>query len=112
MMPDKSKKPLGAKVYRLLCADGSVRESDQPGTLGGSSELRIYGKLDCTSAVRALSKGYAKHRVFFVDEAAAIAAGYRPCGICMRDRYKQWKKGGVPSTNDYPWSTPPESIKK
>jgi hypothetical protein len=39
-------------------------------------------------------KGYAKHRVFFADETAAIAAGYRPCGICMRERYEHWKRGG------------------
>ncbi len=112
MMPDKSKKTLGPKVYRLLAADGTIQESDKPGALGGSSETRIYGQLDCTSAVRALPKGYAKQRVFFVDEAAAIAAGYRPCGICMRDRYKLWKKGGVPGAKDYPWTTPPESIKR
>ena len=109
-MPDGSKKKRPGKVYRLLAADGTTHESDQPGALGGSSEMRIYGTLDCTSAVRALSKGYAKQRVFFVDEAAAIAAGYRPCGICMRDRYKLWKKGGVPGAKDYPWTTPPESV--
>ena len=26
-----------------------------------------------------------------IDEETAIAAGYRPCGICMREAYKQWK---------------------
>ena len=28
---------------------------------------------------------------FFKDEATAIAAGYRPCGCCMREKYKRWK---------------------
>jgi hypothetical protein len=27
----------------------------------------------------------------FADEATAIAAGYRPCGNCMRDQYKAWR---------------------
>jgi methylphosphotriester-DNA--protein-cysteine methyltransferase len=31
------------------------------------------------------------HRVFFADEATAIAAGYRPCGACMRREYAAWK---------------------
>jgi methylphosphotriester-DNA--protein-cysteine methyltransferase len=31
------------------------------------------------------------HRVFFADEATAIAAGYRPCGACLRERYAEWK---------------------
>jgi ATP-dependent helicase/nuclease subunit B len=30
-------------------------------------------------------------RLFFADEATAIAAGYRPCGNCMRDQYKAWR---------------------
>ena len=74
------------KRYRLLGADGSVHESDQPGTLGGNRTGRIYGRLDCRSANDALARGYAKRRVFFADEDAAIAAGYRPCHTCMRDR--------------------------
>ncbi|MGO0060087.1 Ada metal-binding domain-containing protein [Brevibacillus fluminis] len=32
-----------------------------------------------------------KHRVFFADEQTAIAAGYRPCAICLPAAYKQWK---------------------
>ncbi|MGH8448818.1 hypothetical protein [Pseudomonas sp.] len=35
--------------------------------------------------------GYVKDRVFFLDEASAIAAGYRPCAICMPVEYRQWK---------------------
>ena len=48
--------------------------------------------LDCKSAKRWLAKGmYAEYRVFFKDEATAIAAGYRPCAICMPEEYKIWK---------------------
>jgi methylphosphotriester-DNA--protein-cysteine methyltransferase len=39
----------------------------------------------------AASNTYQKHRVFFAGEATAIAAGYRPCGNCMRDQYKAWR---------------------
>ena len=92
--------------YRLLYPDGVFRESVIPGTLGGNATLKIYGRLDCARAIASLSQGYARHRVFFADEAAAIAAGFRPCARCMYDRYLEWKAGpqGDPS---YPWTQYP-----
>ena len=30
------------------------------------------------------------HRVFFADEATTRAAGYRPCGTCMREEDGAW----------------------
>ena len=75
----------------LQGADGRPYSSETPGTLGGSSRLRIYGRLDCWSARNALGKGYEKIRVFFADEPTPIAAGYRPCGHCMREKYRAWK---------------------
>jgi methylphosphotriester-DNA--protein-cysteine methyltransferase len=95
--------PPAGKRYQLLAADGSTYESEQPGTLGGNRQARIYGRLDCGAALRALPSGYAAVRVFFADEAAAIAAGYRPCGNCMRESYRQWKEGGVAGSAEYPW---------
>jgi len=80
-------------VYTLIGADGRPCSSETPGTLGGNSRLRIYGRLDCRSANRWVGKGYEKIRVFFADEETAIAAGYRPCGTCMRDEYRAWKAG-------------------
>jgi methylphosphotriester-DNA--protein-cysteine methyltransferase len=77
--------------YRLLDANGDIVASDAPGLLGGNRRLKIYGRLDCPSALRALPRGYARRRVFFADEATAIAAGYRPCGVCMREEYRRWK---------------------
>ena len=72
--------------------NGNIYVSDQPGTLGGYKKRKIYGRLDCPSALRHIAKGeYVKHRVFFADEATAIKAGYRPCGICMKEAYKVWK---------------------
>ncbi len=80
------------KTYRLLERDGAVRHSTAPGTFGGNRRLKIYGRLECTSALRALPRGYAKHRVFFADRESAIKAGYRPCGVCLRAEYDTWKK--------------------
>lgn len=91
------------KKYRLLDMDGFYYESSVPGKLGGNSKLRIYGKLDCSSAISALPKGYSSHRVFFSNESEAIGAGYRPCANCMKDRYKIWKSGGALDSANYPW---------
>lgn len=67
-------------------------ESPVPGTLGGHRGTRIYGTLDCPGALRHIAKGgYVRNRVFFLDEATAIAAGFRPCFLCMRERYLEWK---------------------
>ena len=81
------------KTYKLICPDGKPYISDQPGTLGGHNKLKIYGRLDCPSAKRYIAKGqYVEHRVFFKDEADAKAAGYSPCGVCMKEAYKLWKE--------------------
>lgn len=80
------------KTYTLIGADGRPYASVTRGTLGGHRRRKGYGRLDCPSALRWIAKGhYVKHRVFFVDEAAAIAAGYRPCAVCMPERYLEWK---------------------
>jgi len=78
--------------YALLGADGRSYQSDAPGQWGGHRGSRIYGRLDCPSALRAIARGgYVRHRVFFADEATAIAAGYRPCARCSPDRYQTWQ---------------------
>jgi hypothetical protein len=84
------------KTYKLLSADGSTTISETPGTLGGNSKAGIYGRLDCTAANSALSKGYAQHRVFFANEQAAIQAGYRPwrvpgSGLAFCYSFTSWK---------------------
>ena len=82
------------KRYKLIGADGRPYDSAAPGTLGGHKASRIYGRLDCPSAMRAINQGgYTKHRVFFADEATAVAAGYRPCARCMPEQYRSWKTG-------------------
>ncbi len=80
------------KTYTLLGVDGKSYQSSTPGLLGGHKKLKIYGRLDCPSALRYLAKGqYVKNRVFFKDEKTAIAAGFRPCAKCMPKEYKLWK---------------------
>ena len=82
----------GKKEYKLLDINGYYF-SKIPGTLGGNKKLKIYGKLNCKSALNWISKGkYINNRVFFENEDKAIKAGYRPCGICMRKEYKVWKE--------------------
>lgn len=78
--------------FTLIGVDGRPYPSPLPGTLGGYRPGRIYGRFDCPSALRALARGgYRRHRVFFADEATAIAAGYRPCAVCLPEDYRRWK---------------------
>ena len=77
------------KLYKLMAPDGKLYESPTPGTFGGHRGQKGYGRMDCRSALLWIAKGYyVKHRVFFADETTAIAAGYRPCATCMKDRYR------------------------
>jgi len=79
-------------TWTLLDASGRPFASERPGTLGGHRRSRIYGRLDCPSARRAIARGdYVRHRVFFADERTAVAAGYRPCAVCLPERYAAWK---------------------
>lgn len=84
---------MSEETYTLLGPDRNPYESQRPGTMGGHRSARIYGRLDCPAARRALTKGgYVTNRVFFADEATAIAAGFRPCGSCLPERYQAWKR--------------------
>ena len=88
-----------SRLYKLINGRGKEYWSRTPGTFAGHRKLKIYGKLDCPSANRYLSKGQnAEHRVFFEDEEPALSAGYRPCAKCMRKKYLLWKEGN--KTND------------
>ena len=81
------------RTWRLLGADGRPYDSPAPGVLGGHRTSRIYGRMDCPSALRAIARGgYVAHRVFFASEADAVAAGYRPCAVCLPDRYAEWRR--------------------
>ena len=68
------------KNVRSLIAAGKIK-------FGGYKIQKIYGELSCSSGK--LMK--AENRVFFQTEKEALDAGYRPCGHCMPEKYKQWK---------------------
>jgi methylphosphotriester-DNA--protein-cysteine methyltransferase len=85
-----------AKRYVLLGADGKLQASAIRGAWGGHRRSRIYGRLDCPAALRAIARGgYTRHRVFFADEGAAIAAGYRPCRTCLPEKHAAWKAAHI-----------------
>ncbi|WP_418060015.1 alpha-ketoglutarate-dependent dioxygenase AlkB [Pimelobacter simplex] len=84
---------MATATYTLLGPDGRPYPSSLPGSWGGHRRSRIYGRLDCPTALLAIARGgYVAHRVFFADEDTAVAAGYRPCGACCPDRYLVWKQ--------------------
>jgi hypothetical protein len=86
-------------TWKIMGSDGTVRDSGRAGVLGGNRRARIYGRLDCPAALRALARGgYAATRVFFATEQDARAAGYRPCAVCMPGQYRRWKaRSATPS---------------
>lgn len=78
--------------YRLLDRDGQPYASPRKGRFGGHRRMKIYGRLDCRAALAAIARGgYVKQRVFFASAADAVAAGYRPCAVCLPDEYAKWK---------------------
>lgn len=56
--------------------------------LGGNRRLKLYGTLNCNSGKRMKRE----NRVFFRSEKEAIASGYRPCGHCLKLKFKEWKR--------------------
>lgn len=81
---------LGA--YTLVSGAGQPFLSNTPGTLGGNRASKIFGRLHCPAALRAIARGgYAQHRVFFVNATEAAKAGYRPCAVCLPVQYKAWR---------------------
>jgi hypothetical protein len=79
------------EVVRVRDVERAAVAGALPGTLGGHRRGRVYGRLDCPAARRAIDRGgYVEHRVFFADEATARAAGYRPCAVCLPEDYAAW----------------------
>ncbi len=108
---------MNPKVYHLTGPDGKVYDSYEKGLLGGydnhyhgdyydSKNRSVYGRLDCPAALRALEApthaSYELHRVFFRNEDDAIAAGFRPCGRCLPEKFAVWKAGKDPRTAPFP----------
>mgnify|MGYP002651903758 CR=1 FL=1 len=73
--PGSISAPVDWGSYELVVTgpDGRAHPSPTPGTYGGHRGGRVYGRLDCRSALRALADGgYVADRVFFADEAGYI----------------------------------------
>jgi len=80
-------------TWTLLGPDRKPFSSSRRGTLGGHRGSRIFGRLDCPAALRAIELGgYVRQRVFFLNRAHARAAGYRPCAACLPKEYAKWKR--------------------
>jgi Metal binding domain of Ada len=90
------------RTYTLVGADGKPYHSPTKGTMGGHRGTKIFGRLDCPSALRAIERGgYVLYRVFFADSTTATRAGYRPCAVCLPDAYRAWKDLAlVPGRNE------------
>jgi methylphosphotriester-DNA--protein-cysteine methyltransferase len=93
-----------ARTYRLLGPDRQPYQSATPGALGGYRPARIYGRLDCPAALRAIARGrYVRNRVFFAEEQTAIAAGYRPC-VVRYPACRSWSTRRWPQRFWCPWT--------
>ncbi|WP_420578663.1 Ada metal-binding domain-containing protein [Ekhidna sp.] len=81
--------PQADMIAHLSISDRMLYQAIKSGKIlwGGNKRLKIYGTLNCRSGKRI----HKQNRVFFVNEDEAITAGYRPCGHCMREKYKLWK---------------------
>jgi len=56
--------------------------------LAGNKKLKIFGALKCSSGKRMKRN----NRVFFSSQNEAIQLNFRPCGNCMKNAFKAWKK--------------------
>ena len=68
--------------------DSEVLKAVKSGLIryGGNREKKIYGTLTCKSVKRMKRQ----NRVFFENRKDAINNGYRPCGNCMKETYREW----------------------
>lgn len=54
-----------------------------------------------SAALRATARdAYVRQPVFFRNEATAIAAGWRPCTVCMPAQYAFWKAEQLKTKTD------------
>ena len=68
--------------------DSEVLKAVKSGLIryGGNRKQKIYGTLTCKSGKRMKRQ----NRVFFENRKDAINNGYRPCGHCMKETYREW----------------------
>ncbi len=75
--------------YTIIDNDLRKQIKEKAICFAGNNNLKIYGLLQCTTGKRLKRT----NRVFFVTETEAVENGFRPCGHCMKNRYKKWKHG-------------------
>ena len=73
-------------VRHIMINDSEMLKAIKSGLIryGGHRKQRIYGTLICQSGKRMKRQ----NRVFFKNRKDAINNGYRPCGNCMNESYK------------------------
>jgi hypothetical protein len=69
-----------SKNLQLLISSGQI-------FFAGNKRLKIYGLLNCNSGKRMKME----NRVFFSSAEQAEENGYRPCGHCLKENYKNWQ---------------------
>ncbi|TCD02129.1 metal-binding protein [Pedobacter frigidisoli] len=70
---------LSTKILKILLKNKEI-------CFAGNLRLKIYGALTCKSGKRMKME----NRVLFRSESEAVENGYRPCGHCQHQKYKQW----------------------
>lgn len=70
---------------RLHTADGRITRP---------YEVRrwIMCRLDYPSPTHMVMAAQHYTHLFFLDEATALAAGHRPCSMCLHSRFKEWRQ--------------------
>ena len=72
-------------------------EPNTPLSLTGLAEAMATGAID--TVIVAFTDHYGRlmgkrfDASFFLDEATALAAGHRPCGLCRREQYLSYRTG-------------------
>ena len=79
----------GKEQYIIVHGNKTVSLSDQPTQLGGNLRTKTFGRLNCPSVVNK-SKHTCHNQVFFEYEENAILTFFKPCGICMKELYRNW----------------------
>ena len=75
-------------IRHTMINDNELLKAIKSGLIlyGGHRKQKIYGILTCQSGRRMKRQ----NRVFFENRKDAINNGYRPCGNCMKETYREW----------------------
>ncbi len=88
---------------RLVATEARGTMMGNRGVLSAGQEFQHRHWVCCLLAYErtlAVPRRYTK--LFFLDEATALAAGHRPCGTCRRSDYREFKSAWI-RANSAPW---------